>query len=26
VQLAAQQAGCAVALNGRYEFDLPFRG
>jgi hypothetical protein len=26
VQLAAQQAGCAVVLNGRYEFDLPFRG
>jgi len=26
VQLVAQQAGCAVALNGRYEFDLPFRG
>ena len=26
VQLAAQQAGCAVALNGRYEFVLPFRG
>jgi hypothetical protein len=26
VQLVAQQAGCAVVLNGRYEFDLPFRG
>ena len=26
VQLAAQQAGCAVVLGGRYEFDLPFRG
>jgi len=26
VQLAAQQAGCAVVLDGRYEFDLPFRG
>jgi hypothetical protein len=26
VQLAAQQAGCAVVLNGRYEFDQPFRG
>jgi uncharacterized membrane-anchored protein YhcB (DUF1043 family) len=26
VQLAAQQAGCAVVLDGRYEFDQPFRG
>jgi len=26
VQLAAQQAGCAVVLDGRYTFDLPFRG
>ncbi len=26
VQLVAQQAGSAVALNGRYEFDLLFRG
>jgi len=26
VRLVAQQAGCAVVLGGRYEFDLPFRG
>ena len=26
VQLAAQQAGCAVVLDGRYELDQPFRG
>ena len=26
VQLVAQQAGCAVVLGGRYEFDLPFGG
>jgi hypothetical protein len=26
VQLVAQQAGCAVVLDGRYEFDQPFRG
>jgi len=26
VQLVAQQAGCAVVLDGRYELDQPFRG
>jgi len=26
VQLVAQQAGCAVVLDGRYAFDPPFRG
>jgi archaellum component FlaC len=26
VQLVAQQADCAVVLDGRYEFDQPFRG
>jgi len=26
VQPVAQQAGCAVVLDGRYEFDQPFRG
>jgi hypothetical protein len=26
VQLVAQQTGCAVVLDGRYEFDQPFRG